>query len=191
MFTPEQRNHLDVLGIWAVFRTQLYTDDSFAFTKVIKQLTSDISALEAVQAVDDEVLQVAMHGQVGAEDSPVLQEAAVQVAGSGGGGGSGGDKKGAAAAAARETSGVVAVENNDTSSAQEGEASNTEHTAAEVTEKGTSITTSIIVWDDAQATVARRQALLDCMLAAKDQYVHVCCSVLPFYILYTVVYIIS
>lgn len=35
MFTAVQRAHLDVLGIWAVLRSQvLTTDDSFLFNKV-------------------------------------------------------------------------------------------------------------------------------------------------------------
>lgn len=100
-----------MLGVWAVFRTSLATDDSFAFNKTIKQLRTLIEALPAAEEHEDAVLATALAGP-GPSESPVLL--------------------------------AQTPENVD-----------------------------VTAWDDAQALAARRQALLDCMLAAKAQYVNV------------------
>lgn len=118
LFTSRQREHLDVLGVWAVFRATLATDDSFAFNKAVKQLRACIEALPVAEEHEDAALATAQAG-LGANESPLLVAALLPQV---------------------ERNGV-----------------DDDETA----------------WDEAQAQAARRQALLDCILAAKAQYVHV------------------
>lgn len=54
LFNKEQRAQLDVYGIWAVFRNKMYTDDSFAFNKVLSSLKQQIEELPKIDSVESE-----------------------------------------------------------------------------------------------------------------------------------------
>lgn len=62
LFSARERAHLDVLGIWAVLRNQLRTDDSFAFNKVVTRLKAMASELPEASEEDDAALVSAQVG---------------------------------------------------------------------------------------------------------------------------------
>lgn len=161
LYTTREKNHLDVLGIWAVLRSTLHTDDSFAFNKAVAAVKKQIAALPDASEEEDDVLDKVWAAQQDAASSDVLREEMGQqitrrdV-----------DKD-------KDEAGVApsAVEDDDPFGLNALFADNElDKAGGDGVGKDGKRRSASSAWGSAECAAARRQAVLDCVVSAKAQY---------------------
>ncbi|KAF8072495.1 hypothetical protein HT031_000154 [Scenedesmus sp. PABB004] len=178
-----QRAQLRVYETWALLRGELFTDDSFALNKVLARIKTAIAALPDADA-DVEAAAARLHpGAGGGGAGAGVGSSAGGGAGSSGGAGAGSGGQGGTAApqhtapapAAAGAPGAAALAEDDPFGL--GEVMARAEAAAEAAAPGPALGAAADaaaggggggpLWDGATLEVMRRQALLDCLVAAK------------------------